>query len=225
MQVEAQNSALEAGFIGAGQGRKMLGQGQLELRLQIQAPARHETSSAIPAVIQQQLDRKDEGTSGHSRRLSYYSLRLGVALHLASAELQALQIGGVVHDIGKLAVPDSILHKPAALTSSEWMIMRQHPIVGEHLAARIPSLRPALPIIRHHHERWDGSGYPDHLAGDRIPLLARIVQIVDVFDALTTSRPYKPAWSTAQALLTMQREADREWLDRRLFREFAKITR
>jgi len=203
----------------------MLGEGQLELRLRNQAAAQDESSNAIPAFIQQQLDVKDQGTSGHSRRLSHCALRLGVALRLSLPELQTLKIGGVVHDIGKLVVPDSILHKPAALTSSEWAIMRQHPILGEQLAARISSLRPALPIIRHHHERWDGTGYPDHLAGERIPLLARIVQIVDVFDALTTERPYKPAWTTAQALVAMQREADREWLDRRLFREFAKITR
>jgi putative two-component system response regulator len=206
----------------------MSGQSQLELDLRIrtsEAPANLPLPNEIPLQVGLQLDKKDQGTSGHCRRLSHYALRLGRALQLSPRELHALRIGGVVHDIGKLAVPDLILRKPAPLNEQEWTIMRQHPIVGERMCSRIAGLRPALPIVRHHHERWDGSGYPDHLVGDGIPLIARIVQIVDVFDALTTARPYKPAWTTAQALITMQGEADRGWLDRRLFREFSRISR
>jgi len=188
----------------------------------VPAPA---TALQISLTLHRQLDQKDRSTSGHCQRLSNYALAMGEQLRLSATELEALHIGGIVHDIGKLAVPDSILHKPAPLESHEWAVMRLHPIVGERLCACVAALRPALGIVRHHHERWDGSGYPDHLSGERIPLVARIVQIVDVFDALTSARPYKPAWSAAQALVTMQREAEHGWLDQRLFREFTRMMR
>ena len=203
------------------------GQLESELRIRTSEPDVEFSAAYIPlgGRLALKLETKDQGTAGHCRRLSANALALGLSLRLSPRELYALRIGGVVHDIGKLAVPDSILHKPAPLDAAEWAIMRQHPIVGERMCARIANLQPALAIVRHHHERWDGSGYPDHLAGERIPLLARIVQIVDVFDALTSSRPYKPAWTAAQALITMQREAERGWLDGRLFREFARMVR
>jgi putative two-component system response regulator len=146
-----------------------------------------------------------------------------LALQLPDPDITALRLGGIVHDVGKLFIPDSILHKAAPLDGRERAIINEHPALGERLCAPLKALAPALPIIRHHHERFDGSGYPDHLAGEQIPLVARIVQIVDIFDALSTARPYKPAWTLEQSLRTMRAEAERGWIDRRLLREFATL--
>jgi putative two-component system response regulator len=167
--------------------------------------------------------RRDQDTARHCLRIADYALAMGRQLRLSTAELQALTLGASVHDIGKLAIPHSILHKPSPLNAQEWEIVRLHPVLGERMCAGVAALWPALPIVRHHHERWDGSGYPDHLAGECIPLGARIVQLLDVFDALISARPYKPAWSQAQAIATMQGECERGWLDPRLFREFSRI--
>jgi len=112
----------------------------------------------------------------------------------------------VVHDVGKVAVPDAILLKPGRLTDEEWKVMREHPVVGEQICAPLKSFRLVLPIIRHHHEKLDGSGYPDGLRGSEIPLTARVLQIVDVYDALTTVRPYKSALSVSEALTTIEDE-------------------
>ena len=105
----------------------------------------------------------------------------------------ALKRGGFLHDLGKIAIPDEILKKGSDLTSEEWRIMKRHPLIGENICKPLRSLKMVLPIIRHHHEHWDGSGYPDRLSGENIPLLARTLQVVDVYDALRTARPYKPA--------------------------------
>ena len=182
-------------------------------------------SAQLPLPLWSEWRGLDRETSLHSLRLSGYAMSLGRRLQLNAAELEAVRLGALVHDIGKLAIPASILNKPAALEAHEWEIVRQHPILGERMCAPIPALRSVLGIVRHHHERWDGSGYPDHLAGERIPLGARIVQLLDIFDALTSARPYKPAWSIAQSLGIMQQESDRRILDPRLFREFSRIVR
>ena len=171
------------------------------------------------------LGGKDHRTRVHCENLSRYGVAIGSSLQLPQTEIEALRVGGMIHDLGKISMPDFILNKRSALTSEERLIVEAHPVVGEAMCAGIPSLRSALPIVRHHHERFDGSGYPDRLVGERIPLSARIVHILDVFDALTSARPYKPAWGTDHALRTMQTEADRDWLDRRLFREFARLLR
>src|SRR5947209_6422821 len=172
------------------------------------------------ALLSVSLSSKDDETKGHCERLAGHAVGLGEALELREAEIAALNLGGMVHDVGKLFIPDTILHKPAPLNGRERAIINEHPILGECLCSPVPSLAPALPIIRHHHERFDGSGYPDHLCGEQIPLIARITQIVDIFDALTTTRPYKPAWTAEQSLRTMRAEAERGWIDRRLLREF-----
>lgn len=183
--------------------------------------ATHLDSAEDPlALLSVSLIYKDDETSGHCERLAGRAVGLGRALELPEAEIAALNLGGMVHDVGKLFIPDNILHKPAPLSGRERAIINEHPILGERLCAPVPSLAPALPIIRHHHERFDGSGYPDHLFGDQIPLVARITQIVDIFDALTTARPYKPAWSVDLSLRTMRSEAERGWIDARLLREF-----
>src|SRR5206468_1270844 len=143
---------------------------------------------------------------GHCERLSTYSAKLGKCIGMPAEEITALRRSGIVHDIGKVAVPDAILLKPGPLTAEEWKTMRQHPVVGERICAPLKSFRLVLPIIRHHHERLNGSGYPDGLRGDVIPVTARVLQIVDVFDALTTERPYKQAFSITNALQTMKQE-------------------
>lgn len=142
------------------------------------------------------LDARDASTEGHSRRVVYFTLALAGALGLTDREQrQIIEHGALLHDVGKIGVPDAVLLKPGALTADEWAQMRKHPEIGYGMLKDIDFLRGALPIIRHHHERWDGKGYPDGLAGEAIPLEARLFAIADTFDALTSERPYKVAFS------------------------------
>ena len=159
------------------------------------------------------VEAKDPYTQGHCARLAAYSVALGQALGLQPDDLTALDRGGALHDLGKIGIPDAILLKPAGLTEAEWAVMREHPSIGERICLPLRSLRRVLPIIRHHHERWDGGGYPDGLVGEAIPLTARILQVADIFDALTTARPYKPALSQATALAALREEVARGWRD------------
>ena len=142
---------------------------------------------------------------------------------MSDAQITALNRAGVVHDIGKVAIPDSILLKDGSLTPEEWAIVQTHPVAGEHICAPLKSFRPLLSIIRHHHEKLDGTGYPDHLKGKEIPIGARVLQIVDVYDALTTQRPYKPAFSTSEALRIMTQEVEKGWWDPNIFTSFEKM--
>jgi putative two-component system response regulator len=130
-----------------------------------------------------------------------------------------------VHDVGKVAVPDSILLKPGPLSPEEIEVMRKHPVIGEQICEPLKTFRLVLPIIRHHHERHDGSGYPDHLRGQEIPLTARILQLADVYDALTTDRPYRKADTSDVALAIMREEAARGWWDRDLLEAFRAMIR
>ena len=156
---------------------------------------------------------------------AWRSIRLGEHLGLSEEQLIALRRAGVVHDVGKIAVPDAILLKPGSLTEEEWKLIREHPAVGERICAPLKSFRLVLPIIRHHHERWDGSGYPDGLRGETIPVTARVLQIVDVYDALTTDRPYKNALSITDALQTMKQEVAKGWWDAQIFDQFERLVR
>ncbi|HEY2822099.1 MAG TPA: HD domain-containing phosphohydrolase [Candidatus Acidoferrum sp.] len=169
------------------------------------------------------IEAKDPYTAGHCERLSNYSVALGKKLGLSDELCVALRKGGIVHDIGKVAVPERILLKPERLTPEEWYIMKQHPAVGERICAPLRSFRTVLPIIRHHHEKLDGTGYPDGLKGDEIPLTARVLQTVDIYDALTTDRPYRPAMPVEEALETMRSEAKRGWWDHELIDEFEAL--
>jgi len=126
----------------------------------------------------------------------------------------------VLHDVGKVGIPDAVLLKTTRLTDEEFMVMQQHTVIGDRLCGELRSLRRVRPIVRHHHERMDGSGYPDGLEGDAIPLLAQIMSVVDVFDALTTPRPYKPALPIETAYAELLREADRGWRRRDLVEVF-----
>jgi putative two-component system response regulator len=166
------------------------------------------------------VEARDPYTEGHCERLARYASDLGEHLGLPPDSLVALRRGGYLHDLGKIAVPDEILKKGANLTPQEWEIMRRHPITGEAICKPLKSLRLVLPIIRHHHEHWNGTGYPDGLKGREIPLLPRILQVVDVYDALRTHRPYKPAQSHEQAARTMVEEAQAGLWDPELVPEF-----
>src|SRR5579862_7534900 len=169
------------------------------------------------------IEAKDPYTEGHCDRLSKYSVALAEQLGLP-VELQVvLRRAGIVHDIGKVAVPDQILLKPSPLAPDEWKVMKQHPVVGERICAPLKSFRHVLPVIRHHHEKLDGSGYPDGLKGEAIPITARVLQIVDIFDALTTARPYKKAFSWREALQIMQEEIAKGWWDPNVFAKFEQL--
>ena len=137
--------------------------------------------------------------------------------------MTALRRGGYLHDLGKVAVPDAILLKNGPLTPEERAVIQRHPAVGEEICRPLRSFQEVLPIIRHHHERWDGSGYPDGLRGEAIPALARILQVVDVFDALITDRPYRRALPRAEALETLEAEVRKGWWDAGMVRAFREI--
>jgi len=170
------------------------------------------------------LEHRDLETAGHTERVVALAAQLGEALGLSPSELEALRQGAYLHDIGKLAVPDAVLLKPGKLTDCEWETMRAHSAKGFEIAARIPTLsREALEVIRHHHERWDGLGYPDGLVGDAVPLVARIFAVCDVFDALTSQRPYKRAWTQAEALFEIGAQAGRQF-DPHVARVFLEMT-
>ena len=169
------------------------------------------------------VEAKDPNTIGHCERLARYSVKLGDRLGLEANALKALQRGGILHDIGKLGVPDAILLSPKALSGDEWVVMRQHTLIGERICRPLRSFGQVLPIIRYHHERWDGGGYPDGLRGEEIPVTARILQIVDVFDALCSQRPYKPPFSVSAVLQQINEEAKNGWRDRELTHEFIRL--
>ena len=169
------------------------------------------------------IEAKDPYTEGHCDRLSKYSVAVGERFGLPEDLRVALRRGGLVHDIGKLAVPESILLKPGPLTPEERKIMEQHSIAGERICAPLRSFRNVLPIIRHHHEKQDGSGYPDGLKGERVPLTARILQVTDVYDALTTDRPYRKALSAEKAFEIIREEVKRGWWDSSVVNEFEAV--
>jgi putative two-component system response regulator len=184
---------------------------------------RLEEAEAILFALAQSIEHRDKYTAGHCERLAWYSVTLGGTLGLPRPQLLALHRGGFLHDIGKVAVPDAILYKRGALTEEEWTIMRMHTTKGEEICRAMKSLRPVLPIIRSHHERLDGSGYPDGLCGEDIPLSARILQVADIYDALTTTRPYKGPLSSEEAFQVLDDEVARGWRDPELVALFKQL--
>ncbi len=166
------------------------------------------------------VEKRDPHTGDHCQRLSRMCVELGRVLDLSEEELNALRRGGYLHDIGKVAVSDAILLKPTSLSPAERNQMQQHTLVGEEICRPLHSLESVLPIIRSHHERWDGSGYPDGLAGEAIPLLARVLQMADIYDALRTPRPYKLALPPQTTRAQMKFEAEQGLLDPRLLDVF-----
>jgi putative two-component system response regulator len=199
-------------------------------RARVRALIRHknaidrlEESETILFALAQAVEKRDELTAGHCQRLALYSVAFGMRLGLPTSQLLALYRGGYLHDIGKVAVPDSILFKPGKLTPEEWVLMRTHSVRGEEICRPLRSLAQVLPIIRNHHERWDGTGYPDGLRGEAIPILARVLQLADAFDALTTERPYKPAYPRETALEILLAESQAGCRDPLLSRLFTQM--
>jgi putative two-component system response regulator len=157
------------------------------------------------------VEAKDPFTEAHTQRVAESARRLGLSLGLSGSDLDALYRGGLIHDIGKIGVPDSILLKPGPLDASELTTMHLHPSIGANIVAPLRSGAALLPIIRHHHEHYDGSGYPDRLAGQSIPRLARIVSVCDAFDALINDRPYRSRKTPDEALSILRAGAHRQW--------------
>lgn len=184
-----------------------------------------DNAEAVLCTLGLSVESRDPYTEGHCERLARYASDLGAHLGLDVESLVALKRGGFLHDLGKIAIPDEILKKHAMLSPQDWEIMKQHPVIGENICKPLRSLRIVLPIIRHHHEHWDGSGYPDGLGGADIPLLARILQVVDVYDALRTARPYKPARTHEESKQIMHKEVDMGLWDRTLVAEFFSMLR
>jgi putative two-component system response regulator len=184
-----------------------------------------ERAEAVITTLALTIEARDPYTLGHCDRLSRYAVALGEALGLDQEMLRALRLGGYLHDLGKIAVPDGILLKPGPLDPIEQERIRAHPGAGSDLVLGLRSLELVRPIMRHHHEKWDGSGYPDGLKGEAIPLGARIISVVDVFDALHTDRPYKAALPRSDAVSLLLRETDAGYWDPRVVDTFLDILR
>ena len=170
-----------------------------------QAVTGMETAQAVVAALANAVEAKDLSTELHCERLASMTARLGREIGLPPDELEAIAYGSLLHDVGKIGIPEAILSKEGELTSEEWTVMRQHPEIGERICRPLALSRSFAPIVRHHHERWDGSGYPDGLAAEVIPLGARIVTFADAFDAMTHDRPYRRAMPIEQAIGEIRR--------------------
>ncbi len=181
----------------------------LEQRVAQRTAELHKANLEAIYMLAVASEAKDLDTGAHVRRIEHYSRSLALELGLPAAEAERIGYSAILHDVGKILVPDDILRKPAPLSEDEWQVMRQHPLAGERILSREPFFDVARGIARSHHENWDGSGYPDGLTGSAIPLAARIVHVADVYDALTTERPYKQAWSPAEAASAVDRQQER----------------
>lgn len=173
-----------------------------------------DSAESVIMSLAMTIEARDVTTEGHCQRLAHYAVMVGREMGLPHDDLVALQKGGYLHDVGKVGIPDRILLKPGALDSEETAVMRQHTVIGDRLCGELRSLRRVRPIVRYHHERLDGSGYPEGLSGTQIPLLAQIMSVVDVFDALTTARQYKPALPFERAYRELRDETERGWRNR-----------
>jgi putative two-component system response regulator len=170
--------------------------------------------------IARTIESRDPNTGDHCERLVTRGKEFGEFLGLSRGEVRDLMWGGYLHDIGKVGIPDAVLLKPGKLTPDEWEIMQQHVSIGEQICQPLRTMRGVVPIIRSHHERWDGSGYPDGLVGERIPLLAQIFQLIDIYDALTSERPYKRAFTHTEALDILDEETAKGWRNPELMLKF-----
>ncbi|MEX1309978.1 MAG: HD domain-containing phosphohydrolase [Candidatus Sulfomarinibacteraceae bacterium] len=166
------------------------------------------------------VEARDQDTGDHCERLAKLGVGLGERIGLDGEQITALRRGGYLHDLGKIGIPDEVLLKPGKLTGDEWAVMKRHVEIGVEICSPLRSLQPVLPLIRHHHERFDGSGYPDGLAGDEIPLLARVFQVVDIYDALTVDRCYRPAMTVDEAVSVIKEETHRGFWDESIVNEF-----
>lgn len=182
-----------------------------------------DSAASIIMTLASMIEARDGYSEGHCYRMANYATRLGRALGLGDADLQALYRGGFLHDIGMLAIPDAVLRKTGPLDAEEYEQVKSHTIVGDGLCSNLRSLQPVRPIVRHHHERLDGSGYPEGLRGDQLPLLAQIVGVVDVYEAVTTAAPYQSARSADQAIEALRNQVERGWRRADLVETFADV--
>jgi putative nucleotidyltransferase with HDIG domain len=159
-----------------------------------------ETIGSLAAAV----DARDSTTEQHSKRVTEMAVNLGRWIGMSSDELRDLERGALLHDVGKIGVSDRVLNKPGKLNEAEWAEMRQHPVIGHEMLHNVSFLQAALPVVRHHHERWDGKGYPDRLRGEWIPRSARLFAVIDVYDALTSDRPYRAAMRSDQAMAVLR---------------------
>jgi putative two-component system response regulator len=181
-----------------------------------------ESAERVIASLAVAIEAKDPYTRGHSMRVSEFAVRLGQAMKLPEKSLRILKLGALLHDVGKIGVSESVLTHPGRLDNEGLLAVRAHPEIGHRMLSPLRSLEEVLPIVRSHHERLDGSGYPDRLSGDEIPLLVRIVSLVDEYDALTTRRPYREALPIAKALEEISRDVASGKLDGYLFRIWSR---
>jgi putative two-component system response regulator len=182
-----------------------------------------DSAASIIMTLAAMIEARDGHSEGHCHRLANYATTLGRSLDLDPSELEALHRGGFLHDIGMLAIPEPVLRKSDALSAEEFELIKSHTVLGDTLVSNLRSLQPVRPIIRHHHERLDGSGYPDQLKGDDIPLLAQIIGLVDLYDAVTTNRPYQQAKSSEEALDVLVDHVRRGWRRRDLVEHFTSL--
>jgi cyclic di-GMP phosphodiesterase len=204
---------------------KPIDQPELRARIRSLMQLKHftddlDSAEAVLRSLALMIEARDSYTEGHCDRLARYANDLGQVLQLPEDDLVALSRGGYFHDIGKIALPDSILLKPGPLTPEEYERMKEHPVVGDRLCGDLRALHHVRPIVRHHHERQDGSGYPDGLAGDAIPILAQIISVVDVFDAITTTRPYHRAVTAEVGFEELRKEVRNGRLRKELVEAF-----
>ncbi|MCK4950269.1 MAG: response regulator [Gammaproteobacteria bacterium] len=204
----------------------------MELVARVRSAASHkritdqlDSAESMLFALARMVEAKDEDTGDHCSRLEHMAEVFGKELGLGSQELLALRRGGVLHDIGKLGIPDSILLKKGPLIEEEWHVMRQHSAIGDRLCRGLRSMKLTVPIIRHHHERWDGGGYPDGLKGEDIPFLARVFSIVDIYDALASNRPYKKAFPMEKIIAIFEEETEKGWRDPELVSIFLSLLR
>ena len=182
-----------------------------------------EEGARVMVMMARTIEARDKYTAGHSERVAKFAADMGRELQLSPREILTLEQGGLVHDIGKVGIRDNLLLKPGALTTEERLEFQLHPGIGVRMIESLRTQSHLLPVIHHHHERMDGSGYPDHLSGDGIPLLARITAYADVFDAVSSLRPYRPAYSVRDSMEIVRHEASRRLLDPELLSVFETV--
>ncbi|WP_416676284.1 response regulator [Egbenema bharatensis] len=203
---------------------------QLELSARVKSLIRQKRlnedldhASKVLFSIARTIERRDPNTGDHCERLVLRGKSFGEYLRLSRTEVRDLMWGGYLHDIGKVGIPDAVLLKTGKLSLEEWDVMRQHVLIGEQICQPLRTMQGVIPIIRHHHERWDGSGYPDGLSGDAIPFLAQIFQLIDIYDALSHERPYKVAFTPKESLEIMFQETAKGWRNPELMQKFAEF--
>ena len=192
------------------------------LRLKRAADSLEDATTVVTALASA-VEGKDHYTCGHVERVGTYCVEIGRRLSLGPEDLAALKTGGIVHDIGKIGIPDPVLNKPGKLTDEEMTVMRRHPVIGYDILKPLRTFQNVLPIVRWHHEKPNGTGYPDALSGEQIPLLPRIAAVADVFDALITDRPYRKGFPLPKCQAILTETAAKEELDGEIVKVLMEI--